>query len=228
MASSKKLDQFYTARNTAKYCLNHLEEIVSPFYNLKDTTFLEPSAGDGAFLDALDKKGYSWVAGDIDPQYQDIEKVDFLSDYQWGLNRDADIIIGNPPFGKRASLAIDFINKGLQFSDTVAFVLPIQFDKYLTQKKINDNALLIESIPLEKYSFTFNNKPYDVRSVFQIWTLRKDMGEDKRKRKAPPTKHEDFQLEYYNCVPEKLYLFNQQWDFAVLPSRMGRFFASRT
>jgi len=223
MKKSKELDQFYTTRDTASYCLRHVEDVIGNYYNLNKSTFLEPSAGDGAFIDALNNKGYSWVAGDIDPHCKDVLFVDFLSDYNWDINKETDIIIGNPPFGKRSSLAIDFINKGLSIADTVAFILPIQFNKYLTQKKIDNKARLISSIPLEPYSFMFNGKSYDVRSVFQIWTTRQNIGKDQRKRTAPPTQHKDFTLDYYNCVPEKLHLFDKQWDFAVLRQGWGDF-----
>ena len=99
----------------------------------------------------------------------------------------------------------------------------IQFNKYLTQKKINDDAQLINSTILKPDSFIFNNKNYSVRTVFQVWTLKDNIGKDQRIRTAPPTKHKDFQLEYYNCVPEKLHLFEKEWDFAVLRQGWGDF-----
>lgn len=223
MSNAKKLDQFYTSRKTSQQCLHILEKLLNNHYDLNNTTFLEPSAGDGSFLDALNDKKYSWIAGDIEPHNENIIKTDFLQDYNWELDKDKDIIIGNPPFGKRSSLAIDFVNKGLELVDTVAFILPIQFNKYLTQKKINDDAQLINSTILKPDSFIFNNKNYSVRTVFQVWTLKDNIGKDQRIRTAPPTKHKDFHLEYYNCVPEKLHLFEKEWDFAVLRQGWGDF-----
>lgn len=215
MSKAKELDQFYTTPEVAILCVDKLRSFLGGEYDLSTTRFLEPSAGLGAFLDALDQCGYSWVAGDLDPHHDGVVQQDFLGDYDWGLSRD-DIVIGNPPFGKRSVLAVNFINKGLELADTVAFILPIQFNKYLTQKRINKDARLVYSDILNPESFTFNGKPYKVRSVFQVWTLREDLGENIRILQAPPTKHSDFHMEYYNCVPEKLHLFDQQWDFAIL------------
>lgn len=215
MPTPKDLDQFYTSKDTASYCVEKVKEVLGDHYDLSTTTFLEPSAGTGSFLKALENEGYSWIAGDIEPCYPGVVKQNFLEDYLWDIDSQG-IVIGNPPFGKRARLAIDFMNKAFEMVDTVAFILPIQFNKYLTQKKIVDEAHLIHSEILDPQSFTFEEKPYAIRSVFQIWTKNDAILPDLRIRKAPPTTHPDFVCEYYNCVPERLHLFEQHWDFAVL------------
>lgn len=68
--------------------------------NIDDNvTYLEPSAGAGAFLNFLPK----YIALDIAPENENILKQDYL-DYT--NDKNDFITIGNPPFGKRSLLAI--------------------------------------------------------------------------------------------------------------------------
>jgi predicted RNA methylase len=79
------------------------------------------------------------------------------------------IVIGNPPFGYKAKLAIDFINKSLDFSDIVIFILPIQFRRWLTQKQVREDAKLLFELPkLEQNSFIYKDKPYNVNCLVQV------------------------------------------------------------
>lgn len=222
LSTAKALDQFFTKRSVADECVTTLQQYLAPLGYVEQPVFLEPSAGSGNFLDAATDAGFATLGYDIDPQRGDIRYADFLAtDLQDDLpsKDDCIVVIGNPPFGKRSKLAIDFINHGFTYSDTVAFVLPIQFNKFLTQRKIHPDAALVHTEILEPDSFTFKDKSYAVRSVFQIWTLRDITGtalQNHRILTAPPTKHEDFDMLLYNCTPEALYMFNEDWDFAVL------------
>lgn len=78
--------------------------------------------------------------------------------------------IGNPPFGKNASLAISFVNRACEFSDVVAFILPRTFEKTSVQRKLDRHFFLAAQMALDGHSFTFKGESYDVPCVFQIWT----------------------------------------------------------
>jgi hypothetical protein len=65
--------------------------------------FLEPSAGCGNFLNYLN----NYIALDIKPEDDRIIKQDFL---KWTTEQDDLITIGNPPFGSRSKMAINFFN----------------------------------------------------------------------------------------------------------------------
>ena len=153
MTKTNKLDKFYTQDKVAKYCVS----IVERLYGL-DYLMIEPSAGDGVFLKYLN----NYIAYDIDPKNDNIIKLDYLKENLNLLNKEKNIVIGNPPFGKKAKLAIDFINKSFNYSNIVAFILPIQFLKYSAQKNINKNAKLIFSELLGPNSFRVNDKEYSV------------------------------------------------------------------
>ena len=214
MPSAKELDQFFTTPEVAKECVKSLLNVL-PELGYSECSFLEPSAGGGSFLEAARFFEKDVIGYDIDPKREDIYYADFLNDDLLNLpSREDLVIIGNPPFGKRSQLAVDFINRGFKYSDTIAFVLPVQFIKYLTQKRIVSGARLVYQELLAPQSFTYLDKPYSVRCVFQIWTIRDEMN-DLRIRQAPATKHKDFEMFIYNCVPEALYMFDLDWDFAV-------------
>ena len=157
MNKAKEFDQFFTSDNVARDCLKYLADIAPQLgYNIfKDVHFLEPSAGGGAFLRALELQGLDKTGWDIDPKCEDVIANDFLNSDNPPLPEREIIVIGNPPFGKRSKLAINFINRALEFSDTVAFILPIQFNKYSAQSKINSKAKLVLNCMLPYISFIY-------------------------------------------------------------------------
>lgn len=217
---AKDYDQFYTKDAVAKACLETLLREIEPAYDLDQISFLEPSAGDGAFLRGLEDLGFSnYYASDIDPRAKNIKKRDFLTDDLTEEVPDQKnlIVVGNPPFGHRARLAAAFINKALQYSGTIAFILPLQFEKYSAQSKLDPRLRLIYDQVLEPESFVYNGEKYAVRCCFQIWT-RRTLGTDLRLRTSPVTKHADFEMWQYNNTREAEKYFNKDkygWDFAV-------------
>lgn len=221
-SQEKNFDQFYTKDAIAEECLADLVNILqdNSDYDLDKVCFLEPSAGGGAFLRALDKEKYSnYYACDIDPNGKKIIKRDFLCD---DLSDDLPdkqsvIVIGNPPFGRRARTAAAFINKALDYTETIAFILPLQFQKHSAQNKLARHARLIFDKTLTPDAFVFNGKSYIVRCCFQIWTTR-NFGKDLRLRSSPITKHKDFDMWQYNNTREAEKYFNKDlygWDFAI-------------
>ena len=75
MKRSKQLDQWYTKPRVAYSLTERLLGILP----LWDRTFIEPSAGTGVFVEALEGFGIARVkAYDIDPQAEGIDQQDFL------------------------------------------------------------------------------------------------------------------------------------------------------
>ena len=81
-------------------------------------------------------------------------------------------IVGKPPFGNRASLAIRFIKKACEFANTVSFILPKNFKKDSLLKRVPFNFHCIFEIDLPDNSFHFNGIVYNVPCIFQIWEKR--------------------------------------------------------
>lgn len=120
MASKKiPLDKYYTSPELAEYVVNKTKEIIGED-NI--TEWLEPSAGNGVFLDYLPE---GTLAYDIEPEDNKgrIIKQDYLSlelEYKEGR-----CVIGNPPYGKGNYLSVKFYKKSIQLGDYIIFILPI-------------------------------------------------------------------------------------------------------
>ncbi len=161
------LDKFYTYPKYAKYCYDSLLTIAKLYQiDVSNYTFLEPYAGDGAFLDLLPVK--KRIGMDLEPGRSDIIKKDF---FDWEPDKDKKYItVGNPPFGLRSWLALAFINKAAQFSDLVGFILPMYFSsdgKGSAKNRVKGLHLLhSEELPSDIFH---NGVPVKINTVWQIW-----------------------------------------------------------
>ena len=209
------LDQFYTKPETAQKCWNKFLPIVEKLTNSKSLFFIEPSAGDGAFYDLLpiNKR----VGMDVCPRHKYVVKRDFLQcRYCSPADAKHTAAIGNPPFGKRGKLAVDFVNKAFVMADTVAFIVPVIFRKYFIHKQIAANARLIYSITLPPCSFrTISKEDHCVNTEFQIWTKLPSRHKNKRLFLPPPISHPHFIMWQYNNTKQALKMFDNPFDFGV-------------
>jgi predicted RNA methylase len=164
------LEQFYTNENTSLECVNYIETFLED-NNINIDTIIEPSAGTGSFLKALKKSNVKYntlIALDIEPKFQGIVKKDFLKEFDKHESNNV-LIIGNPPFGKNSCIAKKFIKKSCEIGDIIAFILPRSFKKESMSKAFNYFFHIKKCIDIPCNSFIFEEKPYDVPCVFQIW-----------------------------------------------------------
>ena len=159
-------DQFFTPKDIAKKCWKIFRDEIK--INIQDYTFVEPSAGDGSFLNILPD---NTIAFDVEPRHNNIIKQDFL-DWTPQNKLKKYIVFGNPPFGLRGHLALKFINHSSTFADYVCFILPQLFQsdgKGSPRKRVSGyNLLYSESIfPL---FYTPEKQKIKVNCVFQIWS----------------------------------------------------------
>lgn len=176
---ARQRDQFYTSKELAKESL----ELLLPFIKSDTPIWLEPSAGEGAFLLALEDKNMSYLALDIEPKYHNVKNGDFFNIDKDYLSNEFKlinkvyakndlIVIGNPPFGKNSSLAIKFFNKAAQYSDMIAMILPATFEKLSIQNRLDKSMHLVASFKLSNDLFSFDGKWVSVPTIFQIWEKR--------------------------------------------------------
>lgn len=151
-----QLDKFYTKPDIAKQCLDFLYEKIP---DVKNKQFIEPSAGNGSFSSLVP----NCLALDIKPEAPNIKEQDFFT---FIPETGEYVTFGNPPFGKRSKVAIDFFNHAASFSDIIAFILPVSFMKWSVQKELSSNWHLYDYFYLEENSFTDRNKDFSVRCVF--------------------------------------------------------------
>lgn len=160
-------EQFFTPRSLAEDCVKE----VAALYPLDSfTTVVEPSAGDGAFLELLPKE--TRIGIDIDPKINEIVEHDFLTWRPSSIKTNHNILtIGNPPFGARSALALKFIKHAAEFSNVIAFVLPMSFNKYTFQNMFPREFHLVKSLDCTDVYQTPSGLS-QVKTVFQIWELR--------------------------------------------------------
>ena len=113
-------DKYYTPTEIVEHCVNKVKEIVADDV----TEIIEPSAGNGAFIESLDNNfNCNKYYYDLLPEHDKIKQQDFLElDLEYKQGR---VIIGNPPFGNRSTLIVKFFKKAVRLGDYIAFILPI-------------------------------------------------------------------------------------------------------
>ncbi len=220
------LDQFYTKEIIAKLCWNHLIDTISSLdKSINDLFFLEPSAGKGAFYSLMPE--HRRIGMDLEPKCDGVKSQDFLKTVKIEFEPHNTVVVGNPPFGRRGNLAVAFFNHSAYLAETVAFIVPVIFRKFMIHKKLDSRIKFISKLELPKESFEFDNgKTYSVNTEFQIWTRLPCSCEDMREYGALPISHEDFQMWQYNNTPEALKVFKNDFDFAV-PSQGWQDYARR-
>lgn len=155
------MDKFYTSEFAVDLVMDAFKKHVEV---LPEDVIVEPSAGDGSFLKKIVHP--NTIALDIEPEHDDVIKQDFLA---FVPHRGRIHVLGNPPFGKNGSMALKFIKKSHEFAETIAFILPRSFKKESIQMRIPRDLELVFEMDLPKNSFRYEQKPYDVPCVFQIW-----------------------------------------------------------
>jgi len=167
------IDKYYTADNIVKKCMELIKTNISI---TKNDLCVEPSAGNGAFIEAIKSLFMNYKFYDLEPENSAIIKQDYLTfayDTLIKTNYNKKHVIGNPPFGRQSSLAIQFIKKSIEYCDSISFILPKSFKKDSLKKHFPLNFHLVCEYDLPENSFMVDNKRYDVPCVFQIW-VKKD------------------------------------------------------
>jgi len=166
-------DKYYTNKAAVTLCIEAIKQHI--VINSSTHLIIEPSAGNGAFIDSIKTLTTNHVFYDIYPEHKEILKVDFIADVviQNSDKYESIHVIGNPPFGRQSSLAIKFIKKSAQFANSISFILPRSFKKDSLKKHFPHHFHLIYEIDIPSESFLVNDIVHDVPCVFQIW-VKKD------------------------------------------------------
>jgi len=178
------IDKFYTSLKIVKICI----ELIKNTIDINDNDLcIEPSAGNGSFINDIKKLFMHYRFYDIEPEHTDIKKINFL-EFSNSKHLNSEYrkihIVGNPPFGRQSSLAIKFIKTSAKFCDTISFILPKSFKKDSLKKHFPLNFHLVCELDLQKNAFVVDENEYDVPTVFQIW-IKKDINRIVRKKLVP-------------------------------------------
>ena len=162
------VDKYYTNLEIVVDCKVHIKKYINIGEN---DLIIEPSAGNGSFIKIIKELSKNYKFYDLLPENKEIIKQDFLLlDVEEIIKPYQKIhIIGNPPFGRQSSLAIQFIKKCCGFADTISFILPKSFKKDSYKAKIDKLFHLEYEKDLPENSFIINGEKCDVPCIFQIW-----------------------------------------------------------
>ena len=195
------IDKYYTKPSVAEQCIAQIQQTLQID---KNDVIIEPSAGNGAFIPFIQPLVNTSLFFDIAPEHPSIIQQNYLeyevkrTEPHSGSKRFLDSfpriseadseknkplvtgkihVIGNPPFGRQSSFAIQFIKKSCEFCDSVSFILPKSFKKPSMQNHFprQFHLLLEEDLPAK--SFLVDKIEHDVPCVFQIWEKRDTLRE---------------------------------------------------
>jgi hypothetical protein len=202
-------EQFFTNDRLVRKCVSALR--VHEY-----DTIVEPSAAAGAFLNHLPKR--RTIALDIDPQDDRVTLGNFLT---WTppsvTHPDRTLVVGNPPYGARGALAVQFVNKACEFADTVAFILPRSFQKYTFQNRVNERFHLTSSFLCD--DFAKDGKPHAVKSVFQVW----EKHETVRRKTVPVNEHSHFELRHAHMSRVNNFTRKELHKYDIAIGQVGNF-----
>lgn len=161
------LDDYYTDPDYATHCASIVKKELR---RTRIDTVVEPAAGNGSFSTGIEvitkRTKRNVLMYDLKPTAPFIEEMNFFD----VVLLPNTLVIGNPPFGFSANLAIKFFNHAASFkAKVIAFILPRTFKKDSVKAKLNKQYHLIYEEDCPKNCFLLDGKPYDVPCVFQIW-----------------------------------------------------------
>ena len=164
------LDQFFTRPEVASMCTKMLyDEMEADYADLNSYCFVEPGAGEGAFYDLMPPGRRIGI--DVIPLRGEFIQHDYLT---WRPPSDHAryAVLGNPPFGYRAWLALAFVNHSATFADYMGLILPMGFqsDGKGSPKHRVRGAQLVATEPLPQNAFVDRHgNPIKVNALWQIW-----------------------------------------------------------
>ena len=173
------LDQHNTPDIVSQYCWESFKDFLGKEgKNVMDYNIVEPSAGTGSFYDLLPVANRIGIDIEVSEKYQnEYIHSDFLTWNPKPNNRPF-ITIGNPPFGYRGWLALSFLNHAAEFSDYVAFIVPMGFQsegKGSLKYRVKGMTLVHHEILQDNKFIKQNGDKTNVNTLWQIWKKGEQM-----------------------------------------------------
>ena len=191
-------EEFYTRKEDAE----RLYAEVIDRYGTDFDFFIEPSCGMGAFLDLMpsNKIGIDIIFG-----------TDF---FEWDFPKGRNIVIGNPPFGRKGKLAMQFLNRCSRHCEVVAMILPSIFSKYTFINRVHPMMHLTYETTVTEFDRPDKiGEGPKVNCVFQIWEKSTEL----RPKIVRHTSCDDFDMthrHYSRTSPDERERL-KSYDFAI-------------
>jgi hypothetical protein len=158
------LDKFYTIPSVARHCI----ETVGARIDWTQYLVIEPSAGNGSFL--LQIPTTNRIGLDIAPEHPEIIACDFFT-YEPPPAPPRILVLGNPPFGRNSSTAVQFFNHAAKWSSIIAFIVPRTFRRVSVQNRLDPSFHLVHDHEIATTPCSFT-PPMMAKCCFQIWERR--------------------------------------------------------
>ena len=165
------IDKFYTKNEVVEICVEYIKKYMD---FKEEDIIIEPSAGNGAWINNIKELCNNYRFYDLYPEHDEIEKQDYLKlDYKQFDEYNKKWLLGNPPYGRQSSLLMKFIKYSCLYCDGFGFIVPKSFKKDSFKHKISLDFHLECEIELPENSFMNNETEFDVPCIFQIWIKHK-------------------------------------------------------
>ena len=191
-------EEFYTRKEDAERLYDEVIDRCGTDFDF----FIEPSCGMGAFLNLMpsNKIGIDIIFG-----------TDF---FEWDFPKGKNIVIGNPPFGRKGKLAMQFLNRCSKHCEVVAMILPSIFSKYTFINRVHPMMHLIYETTVTEFDRPDEiGKGPKVNCVFQIWEKSTEL----RPKIVRHTSCDDFDMihrHYSRTSPDERERL-KSYDFAI-------------
>ena len=157
---------------------------------IKTLLYLAKDPGPGVIQDLHSFYDYDITVCACNPGYVDYYKLlgyNVITSHQLfeGVDMKFDVVVGNPPYGSGANLAIKFVNKCAELSDDIRMVLPLSFQKVSVQNKVRLDLICIEDNKLPDDTF-----PNGIRACYQRWVKTDNI----RQKVKTLSTHPDFEF----------------------------------
>ena len=182
---AKERDAWFTPPELAQELVNKAKAKCDEL-GIHNPIWVEPSAGAGAFIDALDA---NHIAMDIEPCADGIIKQDFL-EWMWPqYDGNRYVAIGNPPFGVQGQIAVKFIEHCSHFCDAVFMIVPHAIRKRKTLGKFKQ----IHWQELDETEFVWpdGSKTRPINTAFVMYSKIDNSPEDLLDQKTHSASNED-------------------------------------
>jgi hypothetical protein len=181
-------DKYYASPTLVNYVVNKALDTIGK-ENL--TEIIEPSAGDGAFMEKLDSLNIPVEYYDKYPEHPRIQEKPFEE-----LNlpyKKGRLFLGGPPYGTGSTLFLMFLRQAAKMGDYIAFISPPNFHEINPYPQFLE-LLHTEQLPYQKFlgSKEREEKDVNMRSSFNIYKV-----DHNRKVEKDPLDHQlekDFEI----------------------------------
>ncbi|MDE0091486.1 MAG: hypothetical protein OXP12_09120 [Thaumarchaeota archaeon] len=157
---TRSMDLHTASRDAVRTCVKIFRDVVRERV-LDECTYVEPSAGTGAFLEFLPAE--DTIAMDILPRHPRVQRSEFLT-WMPSDKRQKYAVVGAPPLGVRSDVSVAFVNHALEFAGVVGMIVR----RHIGERQVPHGRLLRRE-PLESAVTDMTGGFVRYEMEFRVW-----------------------------------------------------------